>query len=295
MDGQALAEHQGGDAGGDDRQQVEEQRHPARPETGDTVHPGQRGDDRGEQRGVQHQRQVGGVQAGARRQQVQRQQGEDRHQHLQVEQLHGRQLQAPFLQQHAVHRIGQGGDDHHRVAEVHSMLQQSAEMALGNHQHHAGQRHQRAEQRPGVQPVGQDAAGQAQRHQGHQRQDDAHVGGAGQRRRVVGQALVDGHAEQAEDHELAEVGEDVAAVAQHRAEHEGRQRQADQQPAEETDLGGLDDPHGELVDDGVAGPDEHGQQGKQVLHGGPHYEKGIRGHSEPVRIQTYNEFQTNHP
>ena len=146
------------------------------------------------------------------------------------------------------------------------MLQQRAQAAGRHHHDHACERQHRAGQRTEGQALAKADDRGGQRHQRHQRQDDAHIGGAGQRRGVIGQALIHRHAEHAEDKDLAQVGTDLRPVGDHRFEHERREQQRSEQPAVKADFSREDRAHGQFVDHGVAGPDKDSQQRIRVLH-----------------------------
>ncbi|MNY32818.1 hypothetical protein D3C86_1670580 [compost metagenome] len=146
------------------------------------------------------------------------------------------------------------------------MFEQCAKAAGRHHHQDTCKRQHRTGQGTHGQALAEADDRHGERHQWHQRQDDAHVGGRGQARGEVRQALIDRHAENTEDKDLAQFRADQRPMGEHRFEHEGREQQPGQQPAVETDLGGEDRPGRHFGDHGVAGPDKNGQQGISVLH-----------------------------
>ncbi|MNP39389.1 hypothetical protein D3C76_1329630 [compost metagenome] len=142
--------------------------------------------------------------------------------------MQGRKAQLPFLQQGAVHRIGQGGDQHHRIATVQAVFKQCRGAAGRHHHQHTEQRHQRAEQRTGGEALTQADDRQGQCHQRHQGEDDAHVGGRRYLGREVRQALVNRHAQNAEDKHLAQFGFDGGPIGHYWFEHERSEQQTRQ-------------------------------------------------------------------
>ncbi|MNM95650.1 hypothetical protein D3C81_1081040 [compost metagenome] len=146
------------------------------------------------------------------------------------------------------------------------MLQQRAEAAGRDHDQYAGKRQNRTDQRTGGQALAETDDRHGQRHQRHQREDDAHVGRRGQGCGEVGEALIDRHAEYAKNENPAQIRTDLRPVRDYGFEHERGEQQTGEQPAVETDLGGENRPDRQFVDHGIAGPDKNRQQRKRVLH-----------------------------
>ncbi|CAH0312507.1 hypothetical protein SRABI130_05147 [Pseudomonas sp. Bi130] len=171
------------------------------------------------------------------------------------------------------------------------MLQQRAKAAGRHHHQNTGKRQYRTGQGSGGQALAEADYRHGQRHQRHQRQNDPHVGGRRQCCSEIGQALINRHAEYAEDEDPPQVWAYDRPMGDHRLKHERREQNPGQQPAVEADFGGEDCAHREFVDHGVASPNEDGQQGISVLH----REKArtlMRGNYPSVWMQAYTAIQT---
>ncbi|SVK47929.1 Uncharacterised protein [Acinetobacter baumannii] len=206
------------------------------------------------------------VQADILRHQEIRQQQQHAEQDLHVERLPVRQRDGPAFGQHAIQRVRGGGEQHHQFPFADTVLQQRARLTAADQPDQTAEGENAAEQhadgRRNAQQYDADQDGQ----QWDQRHDDAHKQRADAVRRVIGQALIQHHAEQAEDHQLPPVGAHLRPVAQHALQHKRRQGDQRQQPAVERDGRRIDGGGGEFADDGVNRPNQHGQQGEKHIH-----------------------------
>ena len=263
-----FAQEGGGDRHGDHRHHVQEDAGAVRPQVTHALDPQERREQRREYAGVEHQRQVVGIERRRRRQQEGRQQEQRAEGDLRVQRLPRPQRQRPQAQQHAIQRIGQRGHAHQQVARIGAHLQQPGRIALADQQRQAGQRHQAAQQRHQRGPLAQH---QRADHDGEQRDhggDDAHVGGGGGRRGHIGQPLVQRHRQAAQHGQLGPMAQDLGALRPGARQGEGREQRAGQRPAIEADGGGRDEAGGHLGDDHVDRPDQGRQQREEQVTGG---------------------------